>query len=237
MNISLIKKFSNLIKFFKRKSTKINWNNLRNVKPISNDFGWSRGKPIDRFYIEELLSRNKKLIKGDCGEIGEARYLNSYNNNFVKSYKIFDFDLANKSADIYGDLEDLNKIPEKIFDCFISTQVLNFIYNFSTAIDSLHKMLKPGGVLLLTVSGPSTHISEYDMSRWGDYWRFTEQSVLKAFEKTFGQSNVEIKSYGNVLAATSMLQGISSEELTKDEINYCDPIYPMIISVKAKRIK
>ena len=83
MYISLIKKFSNLIKFFKRKSTKINWNNLRNVKPISNDFGWSRGKPIDRFYIEEFLSRNKKLIKGDCGEIGEARYLNIYNNNLI----------------------------------------------------------------------------------------------------------------------------------------------------------
>ena len=97
-------------------------------------------------------------------------------------------------------------------------------------------MLKPKGVLLLTVSGPSTHISEYDMSRWGDYWRFTEQSVLKTFEKTFGQNNVEVKSYGNVLAATSMLQGISSEELTKDEINYYDPIYPILISVKAQKI-
>ena len=55
-------------------------------------------------------------------------------------------------------------------------------------------MLKPGGYLLLTVSGPTAHISEYDMSRWGDYWRFTELSARKAFEKTFGQNNVEIMS-------------------------------------------
>jgi hypothetical protein len=32
--------------------------------------------------------------------------------------------------------------------------------------------LKPGGVLLATVSGIS-QISRYDMYRWGDYWRFT----------------------------------------------------------------
>ena len=76
MKIFLIKKLSNLIKLFKRKSKKINWNDLRSVKPISNDFGWSRGKPIDRFYIEEFLNRNKELIKGDCGEISEKRYLN-----------------------------------------------------------------------------------------------------------------------------------------------------------------
>ena len=236
MNISLVKKFSNLIKFFKRKSKKINLNSLHNIKPISKDFGWSRGKPIDRFYIEEFLTKNKKLIKGDCGEISETRYLDMFYNDLIKTTKIFDIDLTNKSADIHGDLEDINNIPEKIFDCFISTQVLNFIYNYSIAIDNLHKMLKPEGALLLTVSGPSTHISEYDMSRWGDYWRFTEQSVLKAFEKTFGQNNVEVKCYGNVLAATYMLQGISSEELTKDEINYYDPIYPMLITVVAKKI-
>ena len=236
MNIFILKKLSNLIKFFKRKSIKTNWNNLRKTKPISNDYGWSRGKPIDRFYIEKFLDTNKILIKGDCGEISEARYFEKYNNNLVKSFKIFDIDVSNKLAEIHGNLEDINKIPEKVFDCFICTQVLNFIYDFSTAVESLHKMLKPEGVLLLTVAGPSSHISEYDMLRWGDYWRFTEQSILKVCEKTFGENNVEVKSYGNVLTATSMLQGISSEELTNDEINYYDPIYPILITVVAKKI-
>ena len=236
MNISIFKKLSKLMKFFKRKFMKTNWNNLRKTKPISNDYGWSRGKPIDRFYIEKFLDKNKKLIKGACGEISEARYFKKYNNNLVTSFKIFDIDASNKLAEIHGNLEDINKIPEKVFDCFICTQVLNFIYDFSTSVESLHKMLKPEGVLLLTVAGPSSHISEYDMLRWGDYWRFTEQSILKVCEKTFGENNVEVKSYGNVLTATSMLQGISSEELTNDEINYYDPIYPILITVVAKKI-
>jgi SAM-dependent methyltransferase len=236
MNISIFKKLSKLMKFFKRKFMKTNWNNLRKTKPISNDYGWSRGKPIDRFYIEKFLDTNKKLIKGACGEISEARYFKKYNNNLVTSFKIFDIDASNKLAEIHGNLEDINKIPEKVFDCFICTQVLNFIYDFSTSVESLHKMLKPEGVLLLTVAGPSSHISEYDMLRWGDYWRFTEQSILKVCEKTFGENNVEVKSYGNVLTATSMLQGISSEELTNDEINYYDPIYPILITVVAKKI-
>jgi hypothetical protein len=236
MNIFILKKLSNLIKFFKRKFMKTNWNNLRKTKPISNDYGWSRGKPIDRFYIEKFLDTNKKLIKGACGEISEARYFKKYDNNLVTSFKIFDIDASNKLAEIHGNLEDISKIPEKVFDCFICTQVLNFIYDFSTSVESLHKMLKPEGVLLLTVAGPSSHISEYDMLRWGDYWRFTEQSILKVCEKAFGENNVEVKSYGNVLTATSMLQGISSEELTNDEINYYDPIYPILITVVAKKI-
>ena len=148
MNISIFKKLSKLMKFFKRKFMKTNWNNLRKTKPISNDYGWSRGKPIDRFYIEKFLDTNKKLIKGACGEISEARYFKKYNNNLVTSFKIFDIDASNKLAEIHGNLEDINKIPEKVFDCFICTQVLNFIYDFSTSVESLHKMLKPEGVLL-----------------------------------------------------------------------------------------
>ena len=236
MIISLFKKIYSIIKLFNRKSKKINWHNLRNLKPISKDFGWSRGKPIDRFYIEQFLSSNINFIKGDCGEISEKRYLNMFDNDLIKSSKIFDIDHNNKSADIYGNLENIDNIPQNLFDCFICTQVLNFVYDYSTASKSLFKMLKPNGILLLTVSGPSTHISEYDMVRWGDYWRFTEKSILKNFEEIFGKENIQVKSYGNVLSAISMMQGIASEELSENEITFNDPLYPIIISVIAKKI-
>ncbi len=93
-------------------------------------------------------------------------------------------------------------------------------------------MLKDGGVGLITVAGIS-QISRYDMDRWGDYWRFTDLSIKKAFEEVFGEGIVEVETYGNVLASTAFLQGISAEELTKDELFYKDNDYQMTITIKA----
>ena len=56
------------------------------------------------------------------------------------------------------------------------------------------------------------------MKYGGDYWRFTDMSIKKAFEEVFGIGNVEVFSYGNVLTAVALLEGISAEELTRDEI-------------------
>ena len=59
----LIKYF---FKVFKKILKPVKWYNLRKTKPISNVFGLDRGTPIDRFYIEDFLYKNKSLIKGKC---------------------------------------------------------------------------------------------------------------------------------------------------------------------------
>ena len=41
------------------------------------------------------------------------------------------------------------------FDCIIFTQTLHFIYDVRLAIQTLHRILKPGGVLLATFPGIS----------------------------------------------------------------------------------
>lgn len=140
----------------------------------------------------------------------------------------------NKDATIIGDLTNLATIPQCKVDCFILTQTLNFIYDFKSAIAGLHYMLKDGGVGLITVAGIS-QISRYDMDRWGDYWRFTDLSIKKAFEEVFGEDNVEVDTYGNILTSTAFLQGISAEELTKDELFYKDKDYQMTITIKATK--
>ena len=48
----------------------------------------------------------------------------------------------------------------------------------------------------------------------------------------FGEENVEVETYGNLLTVTSMLHGISSEELSKDELYYNDTNYQLIITAK-----
>jgi len=218
-------------KLLTRLIKKPNWHNLRNIEPISRVFALDRGTPIDRVYIEDFLEKNKHLVQGVVCEIANNSYSKKYGSN-IEKFEILHYTNDNKNATIVGDLANTSTIPHDRVDCFILTQTLNFIYDFKSAIKGLHYMLKQGGVALVTVAGIS-HISRYDMDRWGDYWRFTDLSITKAFEEVFGESNVEVETYGNVLATTAFLQGISAEELTKDELFYKDRDYQMTITIKA----
>ena len=92
-------------------------------------------------------------------------------------------------------------------------------------------MLKKNGVALITVAGLQ-NISKYDYERWGDFYRFTDLTIKKSFGDIFGEENVEVETYGNLLTVTSMLHGISSEELSKDELYYNDTNYQLIITAK-----
>ncbi|MGH7889607.1 MAG: polysaccharide deacetylase family protein, partial [Thermodesulfobacteriota bacterium] len=62
-------------------------------------------------------------------------------------------------------------------------------------------------------------------------------SARRLFEDTFGEGNVEIQAFGNVLTCCAFLMGISAGELTPDELNYHDPYFPLVICVRAVKPK
>ena len=95
-------------------------------------------------------------------------------------------------------------------------------------------MLRPGGVVLLTASGVS-QISPADMRRWGDYWRFTDASLGRLLEDSFGGGLYSVRPFGNVLAACAFLQGVALEELTAEELDDSDPEYQVVIGARAQR--
>ncbi|MDO7253874.1 hypothetical protein [Helicobacter cappadocius] len=148
--------------------------------------------------------------------------------------EILHYDHNNPNATIIGDLTLYHLLPQNYLDCFICTVTLNFIYEYKKAIEGIYSMLKPDGVALVTVAG-LVQISRYDYIRWGDYHRFTDMGIKKDFENTFGEGNIEVFSYGNVLSAIAELQGIAAEELTHEELFYNDNDYQIIISIKATK--
>lgn len=224
-----------LKKIIRRHICRPRWHNLRSLSPISKVFGYDRGIPIDRAYIEKFLENNKEVIKNRVCEIGECRYMKKFGVD-ISQQIVFSFSQSNSiNATFVGDLSVVNSLPESVVDCFICTQTLNFIYDFKSAIRGIYRMLDTGGVLLATVAG-LCQISRYDMDKWGDYWRFTDHSIKIMFAEVFGVENVEVEVFGNVLAATSLLHGIAAEELTYDEIFYKDNDYQVIISVKAFKV-
>ncbi len=224
---------SSLKKFIKRHRDKPDWYNLRSTSPVSSIFGFNRGTPIDRVYIEHFLKENSSLITGVVLEISENTYCKKYGTG-VEKYEILHATPDNSNATIIGDLTNPDSLPDSAVDCFVCTQTFNFIYDFKAAIRGAYRLLKPGGTLLATASGLS-QISRYDMDRWGDYWRFTDLSARKSFGEVFGEENVTVTVYGNVLSCVAFLEGISSEELTKAELFHRDPDYQMTLAIKATK--
>lgn len=223
-------KIRRIVSCFFRKP--IEFNDQFRVSPISQTFGFDRGMPIDRYYINSFLKQNRSSISGHVLEISESIYSKQYGHH-IEKYEILHYDNTNKNATIIGDLTKPETLPEKEIDCFICTQTLNFIFDVSKAIEGSYKILKNGGLFLCTVAGIS-QISRYDMDRWGDYWRFTNLSIMKLMEHVFGEGNVQVQTFGNVLAATTFLQGLAVDDLPDSSLlDINDPNYQMIIGVKA----
>jgi len=70
------------------------------------------------------------------------------------------------------------------------------------------------------------------MDRWGDYWRFTDASLRKLFVQTFGAPDVIVETYGNVATACALMQGLAVRDMCKEQLDYHDPDYQVIITVR-----
>jgi SAM-dependent methyltransferase len=209
---------------------KVNFGNLRRLNPISRTFGYDRGLPIDRYYIENFLTDRSLDVRGSVLEIGDAAYTRRFGGDRVTKSDVLHVVEGNPAATIIGDLTNSDLIPSASFDCLILTQTLHLIYNIQEAVQTIDRILKPGGVALVTVPG----ISQIAIDEWKDYWcwSLTSISAHKLFAEVFPTENVTIEYYGNVLAATAFLQGLATQELTTAELDYRDPSYQMLITIR-----
>jgi hypothetical protein len=208
------------------------WGSFRRLQPFSNVFGYDRGaQSIARYYIDSFIHENALCIKGNVLEIGDDTYTVKYGTELVKS-DVLHVVAGNSKATIVADLTSADHLPSDQYDCILLPQTLPFIYDFRAALFHAHRMLKPGGFMLVTLSGIS-QISRYDMEKWGDYWRFTSLSAQKLFEEFFPSDNIKVKTYGNVLAAMAFIEGLASRELKKEELDFTDPDYQVTVAVRA----
>ncbi|HLZ07698.1 MAG TPA: methyltransferase domain-containing protein, partial [Chloroflexota bacterium] len=205
-------------------------------QPMSRVFGFDRGTPIDRYYIERFLEENKADIRGRVMEVGSAAYTKRFGSGRVDRIDVLHATAGNPHATIVGDLASGEGIPKNAFDCIVLTQVLPFVFDVFGAVKNCCRALKADGVVLATLPGIS-QISRYDMDRWGDFWRFTDLSARRLFEEAFGKDggSVDVRTAGNVAVATSFLQGMALEGIPADELDAVDPDYQVIITVRARK--
>jgi glycosyltransferase involved in cell wall biosynthesis len=206
---------------------------LRRVTPVSQCFGFDRGLPIDRYYIERFLARHASEIAGRVLEIGDDSYTRRFGGARVTRSDVLHLHRGNPRATIVGDLTDPDVLTAGAFDCIVLTQTLQLIYDVRLAIRQLHRALAPGGAVLVTAPG----ISQIDRGEWGKtwFWSFTPAALERLFGEVFGPDAVMIERYGNVFAATTFLQGLAVEEIETADLDPIDPAYPVIIALRARK--
>jgi peptidoglycan/xylan/chitin deacetylase (PgdA/CDA1 family) len=215
----------------------IHFGDLRRLTPISREWGFDRGKPIDRHYIERFLQDRSGAIRGHVLEVGEPLYTQMYGGDQVAESDVLDV-MGTAGAKYTCRLEDGDELPGNTFDCIICTQVLQYIHDVSGAIRTLHRVLKPGGSLLLTVPCITPiHAGDQYGDAW--HWCFTVASTSRLCAELFGHDALQIEAFGNVFAATAFLYGLADSELTREELDHFDPDYAIVIGAgvtKAHRL-
>lgn len=204
---------------------------MRRLSPVSEHYGRDRGTPVDRFYIEEFLARERGAIQGSVLEVLNREYTERFGTSVERS-EVLDIDAANPDATIVADLAAADSIPSDAFDCFVLTQTLQYVYELESAVSHVHRILRPGGTVLCSVPTVS-RIGRRELDT--ECWRLTTASCAKLFGDAFVGGELNVRARGNVLAAVAFLMGMATEELSARELEHDDPYFPVVVTVKATK--
>ena len=203
---------------------------LRRTRPVSEHWGFDRGTPVDRYYIEAFLEARTADIRGRVLEVLDDTYPRRFGHG-VNRHDDIDIDRANPRATFVGDLTQPGVLPDGAFDCMVLTQTLQLIYDVDAVVRHAHRILAPGGVLLVTL--PALGRVAAQTGDEGDYWRFMPAACRRLFGDVFGWDSVDVRPAGNVLAGIVFLAGMAAEEVTRTRLDDHDPRNPLVITVRA----
>lgn len=207
----------------------------RRVTPRSRDWGYERGGPLDRAYIERFVAAHRADIRGTVLEVQESDYSRRFGDSAVTRCDVLDADDRNAGATVISDLRHASNIPDDNYDCIILTQTLHVIDDMERVVAECWRMLKPGGVLLATLPCVSRVCLEYGPS--GDLWRVTPAGARQLFARRFG-SDVHVTIYGNALSTSAFTLGLGGPEVEPGELDWADPYNPTLVGVRAaKRVR
>jgi SAM-dependent methyltransferase len=209
------------------------WGTLRQLEPVSREFGYDRGLPIDRYYIERFLETHERDVAGRTLEVGDNEYTRRYGGTRTTRRDVLHVNGRNPAATIVADLTDAPQIGEGTFDCIVLTQTLHLIYDMDRAIATLHRIVRPGGVVLATFPG-ITQLSEDEWNRtWS--WAFDSRIARRLFASHFGEQNVAVEAHGNSLAAAAFLHGLATTDLTPEQLDAEESACELLLTVRAVR--
>ena len=209
------------------------WGDFRRTDPVSRDWGYDRGVPVDRRHIADFLCAHSSDMAGRVLEVQEDDFTLALGSRRITAHDVLDIDRSNPRATVFADLRVATEIGPDTYDCIILTQTVHVIDDMGAVLRECHRILKPGGVLLATFPAASRVCLEYGED--GDYWRMTPAGARALFRQSFNPSVTTCEALGNVLTNIAFLHGLSATELTDAEFNAHDPYFPALTGVRAKK--
>jgi SAM-dependent methyltransferase len=205
----------------------VRFGSLRRVQPIEPSW-FGRGTPVDRYYIAQFLGAHADDIRGRVLEVGDRKATSRLAPEPVESSDVLDVAPTSR-ATIVADLSTPD-LDIGTFDCVVCVQTAHLIFDTDAVFRNLRRLVAPGGTLLLTAHG----LAQLDAGNaWDDTWRFLPVGLRELLAREFGDANVEVRSYGNVLSAVALLHGISAGELRTRELDVVDERYPVLVAARA----
>ncbi|TRU96281.1 MAG: methyltransferase domain-containing protein [Microcystis wesenbergii Mw_QC_S_20081001_S30D] len=205
----------------------LNWGDLKKSVPICHVFGLTRGKPVDRYYLNKFIQEIKPQIVGKILEIGgTSKDKDFYGINLGSSYQIMNIE-PGLGIDIVGDAHDGSIIKPESFDSIITFNVLEHCYAPWQVVENIYTWLKPGGKCFVMVpSAQRLHAIPRD------YWRPLPDAFAWMFRK-FSQQKLYV--YGNPISVIASYHGIATEELTTEELDAFHPDFPVATCIVAQK--
>ena len=200
---------------------------------VTSDWGFSRGLPVDRRYIEDFLARNDGDIRGRVLEIGDNIYTLRFGGNRVTQSDVLDIRPRNPKATFVDDLTNATTLPSGAFDCILCTQVLVLIRDVHSAIAEMCRMLKPGGVALITMPGIS-HVSPLPVEAKAWSWSFYPNTFRWLLSQSaFDPESLSVEGHGNLKTTVAFLAGLAQQDLSPKDYETNDPCFPLIVTARA----
>ena len=120
------------------------------LEPLSDHYGFDRGTPLDRHYIEAFLAEQSEAIRGSVLEVQDDAYARAFGGGRVSTTTVVDIDGANERATLIADLSKPASLPAAAYDCIILTQTLHLVRRPGLCVENCYRGLRPGGTLLAT---------------------------------------------------------------------------------------
>ena len=122
---------------------------------------------IQEYIIDKNLTENNILFVGETGDSQIIEMVSKDNNVTITDYPEYD-------------VMNLHQVEDAQMDVIISDQVLEHIKRPQAAVDEMYRVLKPGGMCILTTCFMNP--IHYDTGGENDYWRFTPNGLRVLFD-------------------------------------------------------